>query len=66
MPSCRTCSHAYLRTERTKDFNYECCELGGFVRRLPDNYACTLYEYDCTQKEDWPVPPILWGDEIQI
>ena len=66
MDSCRTCRHAYLRTERTRKANWECCEYGGFVRRMPDDYACTLYECDRTQKEDWPCPGVLRGPDIEL
>ena len=65
--SCRTCSHAYLRTERTKDYSVECCGLGmhPWVPRMPDDYKCGLHEH-ATPGPDYPVPAIVWGEVMEI
>jgi hypothetical protein len=69
--TCRTCDHAYLRTERTKDWNYECCGLGanhgGFVPFLEG--CCDLYRPMSEERAATIIhrrPAIIFGEPIEL
>lgn len=71
MKSCRNCDHAYLRTERSKDYNYECCGVGangeGFVPFLEG--VCDLHRPMSAEKEATIIherKPIIFGKPIEL
>ncbi len=69
MRSCRNCSHAYLRVEATKHYNYEACALG--VQTMT-----TYLEGYCEQWRPMPQekqaiiinarPQIKFGEPIEL
>ena len=65
--NCRTCAHGYIRSERTKTWNYEACALGMITMMFFINEYCECY--DPATPEQMAVridhkPSIIWGEDI--
>jgi len=69
--TCRTCKWAYLRVERTKDWNYEACALGMLPMTPFLDGSCELFEIATPErisqaKQYEKRSTIIWGEPIEI
>lgn len=69
MTSCRNCNHAYLRTEKTRSWNYEACALG--IAPMMPYLAGSCNQHDpmdaAKAKEFIHLnPAITYGEPIEI
>lgn len=65
--SCRTCKHAYCRTEETKHYQYEACALGMLPMTFYLNGYCDLFDLASEEMLMERInykPSILWGEAI--
>ena len=67
--NCRICKWAYLRVEKTKDWNYEACALGMLPMTPYLNGSCGLFETASDQriaetKKHERTSTIIYGEAI--
>jgi len=68
-PSCRNCARAYLRTEKTRHYNYEACGVGAQTMMPYLDGLCSHYKPMTEEKQREVLhihPEIFYGVPIEL